>query len=110
MAPAGDWPAWTASAKAPAAATGAALDATALFKLLSPSVFKVAVVTSDGTSQGLPSPSPRTSRRLRSGKTLARLPVRRDQVLGELEAQRTPRAVRILSSWRSDVTSAREAT
>jgi SAM-dependent methyltransferase len=31
--------------------------------------------------------------------TLARLPVRRDQVLAELEAQRMPRAVRIVSSW-----------
>jgi|GEM_PF-6373760 len=52
MAPAGGWPAWTASAKVPAAATGAALDAPALFKLVSPSVFKVVAVTSDGTSQG----------------------------------------------------------
>ena len=32
-------------------------------------------------------------------ETLARLPVRREQVLGELEAQRMPRAVRIVSSW-----------
>lgn len=52
LAPAGGWPAWTTSALAPAAAPSAALDATALFKLLSPSVFKVAVVSSDGTSQG----------------------------------------------------------
>lgn len=35
-------------------------------------------------------------------ETLARLPVRRDQVLGELEAQRMPRAVRIVSSWPHD--------
>src|SRR4029077_7890816 len=46
------WPAWTASAKAPAPATGSALDAQALFKLLSPSVFKVVVVSRGGTSQG----------------------------------------------------------
>ena len=35
-------------------------------------------------------------------ETLERLPVRRDQVLGELEAQRMPRAVRIVSSWPHD--------
>jgi SAM-dependent methyltransferase len=35
-------------------------------------------------------------------ETSARLPVRRDQVLGELEAQRMPRAVRIVASWRHD--------
>lgn len=52
MAPVGGWPTWTTNAKAPVAATGPVLDATALFKLLSPSVFKVVVVTSDGTSQG----------------------------------------------------------
>jgi hypothetical protein len=52
MAPAGGWPVWTATAKLPVAATGPALDATALFEVVSPSVFKVVAVTSEGTSQG----------------------------------------------------------
>ena len=52
MAPAEGWPSWAAAAKAPESATGAALEAPALFKLLSPSVFRVVVVSSEGTSQG----------------------------------------------------------
>jgi SAM-dependent methyltransferase len=35
-------------------------------------------------------------------ETLARLPVQRDQVLAELETQRMPRAVRIVSGWPHD--------
>ncbi len=52
LAPAQGWPAWTVSAKAPAAAVSPALEAPALFKLISPSVFKVVVASSSGTSQG----------------------------------------------------------
>jgi hypothetical protein len=52
LAPAAGWPAWAVTAKPPAPAAGVALDGTALFKLLSPSVFKVVVVSGSGTSQG----------------------------------------------------------
>jgi trypsin-like peptidase len=52
IAPAGGWPGWTVTAKAPAAAVGPALDAPTLFKLLSPSVFKVVVASGEGDAQG----------------------------------------------------------
>lgn len=52
MAPATGWPAWAVAAKSPAPAAGATLDTPTLFKLLSPSVFKVVVVSASGTSQG----------------------------------------------------------
>jgi hypothetical protein len=53
VAPSGGWPAWKAPEKPfPAAATGPALDATALFKKLSPSVFKLEAKLADGQSQG----------------------------------------------------------
>jgi hypothetical protein len=52
IAPAEGWPTWSVAAKSPAPATGAALDAPALFKVLSPSVFRVVVASGSGTSQG----------------------------------------------------------
>jgi len=52
MAPASGWPDWAPSGTPPAASKGAALDPPALFKVLSPSVFKVIAVSSDGTKQG----------------------------------------------------------
>ena len=52
LAPSGGWPAWSIVGKAAAPAAGGMLEAPALFKLLSPSVFKVVVASRDGTSQG----------------------------------------------------------
>ena len=53
LAPAGGWPAWKVTDALPAAVTGGAtLEAPALFKALSPSVFRVVVASSEGTSQG----------------------------------------------------------
>jgi Trypsin-like peptidase domain len=53
VAPSGGWPEWKASTTAqPAAASGAALEGSALFKKLSPSVFMLEATRSDGTAQG----------------------------------------------------------
>jgi S1-C subfamily serine protease len=52
LAPSGGWPAWSASAKAPNSSEGTALDPRALFKKLSPSVFKLEGSRGEGTSQG----------------------------------------------------------
>jgi hypothetical protein len=53
MAPAEGWPAWKVSGTAPNAVTsGPALEAPALFKLLSPSVFRVVAVSTGNTMQG----------------------------------------------------------
>ena len=52
-APTGGWPPWSAPASPlPAAARGPALDPTALYKKLSPSVFKLEAKVADGFSQG----------------------------------------------------------
>lgn len=52
IAPSEGWPAWTAAAPAASADAGPVLDGPALFKLLSPSVFKVVVSESGATVQG----------------------------------------------------------
>jgi len=52
VAPAEGWPAWKPAADVPAVLSGAALEGPALFKLLSPSIFKVVVSSSGATSQG----------------------------------------------------------
>jgi hypothetical protein len=53
MAPADGWPVWKVSAATPNAVTsGPTLEAPALFKLLSPSVFRVVAVSSGNTLQG----------------------------------------------------------
>jgi hypothetical protein len=53
LAPAGGWPAWKVTSSVPAGVTsGASLDGPALFKALSPSVFRVIVASSEGTMQG----------------------------------------------------------
>ena len=53
LAPAGGWPAWKVTDTLPAAvANGSALEGPALFKALSPSVYRVLVVSAEGTAQG----------------------------------------------------------
>ncbi len=53
LAPAGGWPAWNVTSAAPPAVTSSApLEGPALFKLLSPSVYRVIVASSEGTMQG----------------------------------------------------------
>ncbi|MET0790131.1 MAG: trypsin-like peptidase domain-containing protein [Polyangiaceae bacterium] len=52
LAPVDGWPEWKVSDAAPTAGSGATLEGPALFKLLSPSVFKVEVSTAEGTAQG----------------------------------------------------------
>ncbi|HEY1535089.1 MAG TPA: trypsin-like peptidase domain-containing protein [Polyangiaceae bacterium] len=53
LAPAGGWPAWKVTSAAPVGVTkGAALEGPALFKALSPSVFRVVVASSEGTMLG----------------------------------------------------------
>lgn len=53
MAPIGGWPAWVVEGvPTPANTEGPALESQALFELLAPSVFRLEVVLSDGTSQG----------------------------------------------------------
>jgi Trypsin-like peptidase domain len=52
LAPSGGWPAWSATTSLPTSATDAALDARALFKKLSPSVFKLEATRGEGTAQG----------------------------------------------------------
>jgi len=52
VAPNGGWPAWTVPATKPTSVDGAALDARALFKKLSVSVFKLEATSGAGVSQG----------------------------------------------------------
>lgn len=52
LAPSGGWPSWTAAGSAPSSVPGTALDATALFKKLSASVFKLEASRSGGVAQG----------------------------------------------------------
>ncbi len=53
MPPSGGWPEWKPSATAqPAAVTGSALDGSALFKKLSPSIFVLEAERGEGTAQG----------------------------------------------------------
>lgn len=52
LPPSGGWPDWSVSGAAPASATGAALEAPALFKKLSSSVFQLEATRESGTSQG----------------------------------------------------------
>ena len=53
LAPAGGWPAWKLTDPLPAAVTnGPTLEGPALFKALSPSVYRVLVVSGEGTAQG----------------------------------------------------------
>jgi len=53
LAPVGGWPAWkVADTLPPAVATGSSLEGPVLFKALSPSVYRVLVVSGEGTSLG----------------------------------------------------------
>lgn len=53
LAPAGGWPAWKVTDTLPAPVVkGSALEGPALFKALAPSVYRVIVVSAEGTSQG----------------------------------------------------------
>ena len=52
LAPSGGWPAWSATSAKPSSADGAAIEARALFKKLSPSVFKLEATRGEGTAQG----------------------------------------------------------
>lgn len=52
LAPSGGWPAWSGNAKPPSGFEGPALDARALFKKLSPSVFRLEASRSIGVAQG----------------------------------------------------------
>jgi len=53
LAPAGGWPAWKVTDTLPAAvANGSTLEGPALFKALSPSVYRVLVVSAEGAAQG----------------------------------------------------------
>jgi S1-C subfamily serine protease len=52
LAPSGGWPAWSVASSSPVSIDGPALDARALFKKLSASVFRVEAKSSAGTAQG----------------------------------------------------------
>ena len=52
LAPSGGWPDWTATTAAPQAVAAPTLDAPALFKKLSPSVFQLEAKRGESTSQG----------------------------------------------------------
>jgi S1-C subfamily serine protease len=52
LAPTGGWPNWTAAGSSPPSVPGTALDATALFKKLSASVFKLEASRAEGLAQG----------------------------------------------------------
>lgn len=52
LAPTGGWPTWTATGGTPPSVPGNALDATALFKKLSASVFKLEASRAEGLAQG----------------------------------------------------------
>ncbi|HYQ14115.1 MAG TPA: S1C family serine protease [Polyangiaceae bacterium] len=52
LAPSGGWPAWSANTEAPKAVAAPTLDAPALFKKLSGSVFQLEAKRAEGTNQG----------------------------------------------------------